>query len=94
MKRVFYLIFAATISISAVAETPIEAGAIVDKSVYKTPQLLEVLVSKVRINGYKCDSVSYASRMAYNPGFILGCNKSRYKYEIEDKGGKWQVTLE
>lgn len=47
----------------------------------------------VRANGYRCDSISgfrpFLSGNCYN----LVCNEFRYEYDIEDKGGRWEVTV-
>ena len=88
---------AATIVIVAsgatIAATPIEPGALIDSGFTKTEQVLDELVGLVRASGYRCDSITYARRMAMSPGFVMACNNARYEYEIEDRGGNWQVTL-
>ncbi|WP_127115143.1 hypothetical protein [Shimia sediminis] len=47
----------------------------------------------IRAKGYRCDSISSLQRWVYGGGFDVVCNKFRYKYELEDKGGRWTVTL-
>ena len=80
-------------SIYASAATPIEPNAVIDSGFTKTAQVIEELVGLVRANGYRCDSVSVARRMLMSSGFVLLCNSARYEYEIEDKGGRWRVTV-
>ena len=52
------------------------------------------LVRLVRLYGYRCDSITFISEMFMSPGFDLKCNRYRYKYEIEDRGGTWVVTID
>lgn len=47
----------------------------------------------IRRSGYRCDSVSTLRSWLTKPGFTVLCNQYRYKYEIEDRGGRWRVTL-
>ena len=44
--------------------------------------------------GYRCDSISSVIPFAFSPGLYIKCNRYRYSYEIEDKGGNWIVTLD
>ena len=43
--------------------------------------------------GWKCDTVSAFSPFILSRGFTLNCNRYRYEYEIEDRGGNWEITL-
>ena len=57
---------------------------------------LPSLVNLIRGRGWLCDSLS----SAYGPGlfkpkmFVVECNRSRYKYEFIDRGGKWLVCID
>lgn len=53
------------------------------------------LVLRVRLAGYRCDSVSSAfpSLFSAAPEYRLTCNHNRYVYSIEDRGGRWTVKL-
>ncbi|MFX9939195.1 hypothetical protein ABTP77_22815, partial [Acinetobacter baumannii] len=69
----------------------IESGAQIDKKIGSSgAQKLAVMV---KLNNYKCDSVSSAISYIRSVGFSLVCNNYRYKYELEDVGGNWQVTV-
>ena len=47
----------------------------------------------IRRAGYRCDSIANLQRWVYSSGFTVSCNGFRYTYHIEDKGGRWTVTL-
>ncbi len=47
----------------------------------------------VRANGYRCDSVSAFRPFLWGLGYKLVCNEFRYEYDVEDKGGRWEVTV-
>ena len=44
--------------------------------------------------GYRCDSISHFRSMFFSYGFVVSCNRFRYDYEIEDRGGHWIVTVD
>lgn len=44
-------------------------------------------------SGWKCDTVSAFIPFILSRGFTLTCNRYRYDYEIEDRGGNWVITL-
>ncbi len=54
--------------------------------------LIEKLVQLVRDNGFSCTSVSSARPVLMSRGYVLGCNKFSYTYDIKDKGGNWLVS--
>lgn len=55
--------------------------------------LIEKLVQLVRDNGFSCTSVSSARPALMSRGYVLGCNKFSYTYDIQDKGGHWLVSV-
>lgn len=59
-----------------------------------TPGQVETFVMLVRMNNFRCDSVSTARPCLYGCNFRLTCNRSRYTYEISDKGGHWIVAVQ
>lgn len=62
---------------------------------FASPQIVETAVEFahfVRASGHRCDSIS-----ALGPsqgGFTLTCNQSTFRYAIEDKDGRWTVTVQ
>jgi len=60
-------------------------------------ETLEDLVSLVRAEGYRCDSITAAIDMAYtvftSKEKLLFCNHSTYSYSIVDKGGRLIVIV-
>lgn len=58
------------------------------------PHIAQALAGLVKEKGYACDSIAAASPFAFSEGFNLSCNRFRYKYEIENKGGNWIVTID
>lgn len=93
MKKTIAAAACATISVIAIAATPIDTNSVIFPEFKSSPERLEALVRLVKAHGYRCDSVSVAKTMAWGNGFVLICNRTRYEYEIEDKGGRWQVTV-
>lgn len=73
--------------------TPIEVEAVIDPRLQDSPEAVQELADFVTARGYKCDSISAASMMMFARGGKLTCNHYAHKYEIEDKGGIWQVTV-
>lgn len=55
--------------------------------------LIGKLVQLVRDNGFSCTSVSSARPALMSRGYVLGCNKFSYTYDIQDKGGNWLVSV-
>lgn len=55
---------------------------------------VDVIVGFVRSKGYRCDSVTVARPfIGGGRGYVLECNYYSYKYEIEDRGGRWVVCF-
>jgi hypothetical protein len=48
----------------------------------------------IRRARYRCDSVSSIRHWFSATGFTVFCNDFRYEYELEDRGGRWTVTLQ
>lgn len=46
----------------------------------------------IKMNGYKCSDMEYVRKFIAGGGYKVGCDK-RYDYEVEDRGGKWIVTV-
>ena len=87
-------LFAVTIG-TAAHSAPIESGAYLTRDWDKdyAQKLANEASALIRRAGYKCDSISSLQRWLLSAGFDVVCNQFRYKYELEDKGGRWTVTL-
>jgi len=77
----------------------IATAAIIEKdatifSDYNNQKMLNALQSLVRLNGYRCDSISAAMPFLFSKGITLTCNHYDYVFDIADHGGKWEVTVE
>ena len=80
----------------ATSTTPIEKNAVISEVKYSRSdmlKLIDAMVPMVTARGWRCDSVSSASPWMFSTGFSLKCNRYRYKYEFEDRGGRWVVIL-
>ena len=86
-------VLSSTAAIAAPARAPIESGAVINEQLKGQYEVLEEMVQLVRASGHRCDSISAAIPMIFSRGFKLTCNRFSYKYEIEDKGGRWRVTV-
>ena len=56
---------------------------------------LEALVLRLRLAGYRCDSVSSASPSLFSAASKdrLTCDGNGYVYSFEDRGGRWTVKF-
>jgi hypothetical protein len=79
------------LSATATAQTPIEPDATIGEGLSR--EVIEAAVQMVRQNGYRCDSVSSMQKFLLSRGFNLYCNRFNYHFQIEDKGGRWTVTV-
>jgi len=50
--------------------------------------------SLVRGYGYSCSSLSSAIQSSYDGSFSVTCDNWKYRYEVEDVGGNWVVTVD
>lgn len=89
--RYLTLMLAVLMAAPALAKTPRDQRAVVSDQL--SDAQVEALVEITRAYGYRCDTVSAALPWAWSYGFTLRCNGFRYEYEIEDRGGRWTVTI-
>lgn len=54
----------------------------------------DAIVKLIRAYGYSCSSLSSALQSSYDGSFSVTCNNWKYRYDIEDVGGNWVVTVE
>jgi hypothetical protein len=73
---------------------PIEDNAVISDELKGKIKMTNAAVLLVRGATFKCDSVSGLRPFVFSTGFALTCNKFRYSYSIEDRGGHWIVTVE
>ena len=72
----------------------IEDDAVIDESFEYETSIIESTVGIIRAYGYRCDSISGFFYFITSRTFAVICNESRYRYELEDRGGNWVVTLD
>lgn len=46
----------------------------------------------INTSGYKCSSMDYIRTFISGSGYKVGCD-NKYDYEVEDRGGRWVVTV-
>jgi hypothetical protein len=51
------------------------------------------IANYIKVSGYSCNSVSAVTPFVMSRGFTIVCNQWTYRYELEDKGGNWVVTV-
>ncbi len=88
MKKLILALSIAALSFS-VSATPYDKPV---KAEYKNQA--QAAASLVKAFGYRCDSISAFQPFIMSRGFTLRCNNFSYKYLIEDKGGRWTVTVD
>lgn len=84
------LIMAAAITAFTASATTIDK----DAQVTIPKDVALSLAQLIKIYGYRCDSISGARQFLSGRGFVVNCNDYRYTYEVEDKGGRWIVTVQ
>jgi hypothetical protein len=84
---------AQSVPLPSQATTPIEKDAVMFERSTAWSDQTEKLVRLVRANDFACDSVSASRPMVMALGYVLVCNKFRYTYDIQDKGGHWTVSV-
>jgi hypothetical protein len=55
-------------------------------------QVKSRLTALIRLTGYKCDTLTKWRPMLFSRGYEVSCDLY-YSYEVEDKGGRWVVTV-
>jgi hypothetical protein len=77
----------------SLSHTPIEEKAIVDDTMKGKFEAIDALAILVKVNTFKCESISAVRTWLFSRGYTLICNNYNYEYEIADKGGHWIVTV-
>ncbi len=95
MRKLTIYLGIAGIAVTTAAAAPLERDAILTSGwTRKHAQVLANEASTlIRRAGYKCDSVSSLQRWLFSSGFDVVCNEFRYKYELEDRVGRWEARL-
>jgi hypothetical protein len=57
-----------------------------------TVKLKNAVGGVIRYSGYDCSVVDAMCRYAFSEGYTVYCNNARYRFEVENHGGKWSVT--
>lgn len=92
MKRWLIAVAVLCASPAFAQSVPIESDAIMSESLSRG--LIEPAVTMIRAYGWKCDSISALVPFLMSRGFSVTCNHSRYRYNFEDEGGNWVVSLD
>ena len=93
------ILLLASWSANALGQTsvPIEPGAnIRDSDNWTRAKMLEIaepLVTLIRLNGWRCDSISALRPFSFSHGYTVKCNRFAYHYEVFDRGGRWIVEV-
>lgn len=93
------LLFAASVAVicaaSASTPAPLEKDARYpdEWTAERAQAVADDLSQLIRLNRCRCDSVTSISLWTFRPGFSVWCNDLLYRFEVEDKGGRWTVTV-
>ena len=60
----------------------------------KLEEVARATAGLIRVQGWRCDSISHLSEMVFSRGYNVACNRSRYSYDIVDRGGIPTVTID
>ena len=74
-----------------------EPGAVLGPRIVKLDNQQDVfdeLTGLIHAKGWACDSLSAVHTLTFSRGFKVRCNYYAYQYRIEDRGGRWEVTLD
>lgn len=74
---------------------PIEPDARVFSGFVDTEKALNMGVTLIRLQGWRCDSISNVRElMSFSrTGFKINCNHFQYTYEIADRAGTWVACI-
>ncbi len=72
-------------------ENLIEKDALIDDQLNEDQ--VKVVIAFIRLNDYKCDSVSSMAQTRDEKTIRVNCNNYKYKYYINDEGGKWVISI-
>lgn len=72
---------------------PIDSDAKIDPELEQNRDLMSQLAYYVRASGYRCESISALQPLPASRGYVLICNRSTFRYDIEAKGDSLTVTL-
>jgi len=72
----------------------LEPDAVLDDTLKDDTKLISGLVGLVRARSYPCEAISAVRPFETLNGFRLSCDHFRYKYAIEDKSGRWVISVE
>lgn len=61
---------------------------------YSTSDQRKFAVSLVRSFGYDCSILDAICPFAFSEGAYVHCNNGRYKFEIENHGGRWSAKAD
>lgn len=90
-----FLVFAVLSSIPITGySVEIEPNARIDDQISNKQGVANDLARLIRARGWTCDSIYSIIMWNFSIGFTVYCNGARYSYEVEDKGGNWEVTLD
>jgi hypothetical protein len=56
-----------------------------------TPAQQEAAINMIRAFGYQCDSVDAYMPYVLSEGVTVWCDHLRYRFYIENHGGRWSV---
>jgi hypothetical protein len=73
---------------------PIEAHASIDDRLKGETKLMSGLVALLRSRGYSCAAISSARPLSTSNGFKLTCDRSQYRYDIENDNGSWLIKID
>ncbi len=59
-----------------------------------TMEQVQAAQAIVKAYGYTCDTVDEMQPFVFGGGFTIHCNNWKYSYKLEDKGGRWVVTVD
>lgn len=66
----------------------------VSRDISVTQTQADALIQLIRASGYSCGSLSSALQSSYDGSFSVTCNNWKYRYDVEDIGGNWRVTVD
>jgi hypothetical protein len=89
--RTYFALGAIVLPQLAMAQS-IEPNAMISNGI--TESQARILASAVTSRGYSCDSISGATPHIVSSGYNLYCNQHRFKYVLENVGGRYVVKAQ
>ena len=95
MEKFLLLTFLLTLTLAIPAHAvEVKSDAIISEDIPNQQDLANAAANMIRAHGWKCDSISVMRLWLFSRRFRVVRNNYSYSYELKDRGGNWEVTID